>query len=611
MSIKRLLITISTIILLFVAGIIVSYNVLAARLAANNAAIVKDEEGVLSMEIDTSPDKEGLVIISEDEYNRADDDADKDITDEEFKQAVENEYLQIVGAAGGEQNVPAGALALESGPVVAGNAENGENGDAGSGTNFGFGAGKGANDIGDDIYERVEINDRIYNILLMGDDARINEPRARSDSIILISYNRDTNNVSLTSFSRDMLVPTTVSGRPWNRINRIYGDGGPGRAINMINYIFTLDLQRYAIVRFASVFELVDQLGGLDLELKQNEAATISRIFPEYGAVKEGLNHLNGRQVLAYARMRKIDSELQRTARQRYVLRVAIEKVMDSKKISDLSTLASFALEHVDTNIPLNEIITIAYELFTRGRPTINELRLPIDNSFSYATYYGANILLFDFPTNVKALHEFIYGSADGVVITHFRKPPNMGPEPTTEAAVDEEVAGDGEATGGEAAGEAAGDGVAGADTAGGEAAGEAAGDGVAGEDAAGDGVTGGDTEGDNLTGNGAEGNNKTTDGAGAGAGDVNKFNADAGGDAGEAVETAGATDEAGAPDEAKTTRAARTTKTTDEAGETIESGAGVYDESVDMVGSTSVDKRRKAAAGDADNTAQPRQPTP
>lgn len=280
------------------------------------------------------------------------------------------------------------------------------------------------------IFERVEITDRVYNVLLVGDDARVGEPRARSDTMLLLSYNRDTRTLHITSLMRDMFVPTTLSGDKWNRINTIYAAGGPGRAVNVVNNLFSLDVQRYAVVRFASVFALVDQLDGLDLELTKDEAGVINKIFPEYEKAGEGVNHLNGRQVLAYSRMRHVgDGDFMRTVRQRYVLRVVLDKVLSSKSLKDTIALIQYMFENIETNIPLNEIITMGTEMFSGDKPAVEELRLPVDKSYNFARYYEASVLTIDFEKNIKALHEFLYGSSKGVKIPKFERPEMSAPE--------------------------------------------------------------------------------------------------------------------------------------------------------------------------------------
>jgi LCP family protein required for cell wall assembly len=275
----------------------------------------------------------------------------------------------------------------------------------------------------DYIYEREAISDRVINVLFLGDDARIHQNRGRSDTIILISYNRDTRVLSLTSFIRDILIPTNLNGTFWGRINAMHAIGGPGRAINVINNLFSLDIQRYAVVRFSGVFELVDALEGLELNLTDDEAEVINRIFPDFDAVNEGYNLLNGRQVLAYSRMRILDNDFARTQRQRYVLTSLFNKILDTSNIGDIFTMASFALDHIETNVPLNEIISLALDIFNGDRPVVEELRIPVNDSFNHGRFHGANILTIDFGENITALHESLYGCAVDVRIPYIISP--------------------------------------------------------------------------------------------------------------------------------------------------------------------------------------------
>ena len=451
---KKRLIILFSVILVLIVGFTVAYSYIDARLTANSVAIVEAGDGAFDEEFDFAPD-EGLEIISEEEYYRVVEEEDAEITDEEFREAIEDEYLQASGETSSQASSQESSQASgESSDVTSkyatlllaesakganlaadGTGDGGDEGDEGDG---GDGSVGDEDEAGEDelIFERVEISDRVYTVLLMGDDARIHEPRGRSDTMILVSYNRDTHVVYIASFMRDMLIPNNAAtGGNWNRINRLYADGGPGKAINTLNQLFSLDIQRYAVVRFSSVFALVDQLGGLDIDLKKNEAGVVSRIFPEFGVVTEGYNHLNGRQTLAYARMRQIDNDFNRTARQRNVLRTTIAKLFESKNIGDIVTLANFAFDQVETNVPLDELLTISYEVFTRGMPEIVEFRMPIDGSYQHATYYGASVLLIDFPKNIRAMHETLFGSSEGVKIAQFRRPSNMGTASTTRAA--------------------------------------------------------------------------------------------------------------------------------------------------------------------------------
>ena len=400
MNKKREIAAITLVFLVFIAGFTITYIYVNTRLTENSVRIVRAQGSVLSHEIASLP--QGIRLITQEEFMEAMEEEARELTDEAFRLAIERDFNPDSTAPEFVVNDAVIHDALDE-----------------------------MLEFGDDdaIYEREGSSDRIYNVLFLGDDARIHQNRGRSDTIILISCNLDTRIISLTSFMRDILVPASLSGTNWNRINSMHAMGGPGRTINLLNDLFSLDIQRYAVVRFSGVFTLVDALDGLELYLTADEAAVINRIFPDFESVSAGNNLLNGRQVLAYSRMRVIDNDRARTQRQRNVLRSILTKIMDTRNLGDIFTIATFALEHVETNVPLGEIITICFEMLTSNIPVIEELRIPVDGSFNHAQYNGAYILTIDFNENTKALHEFIYDSAIGVEAPNLTLPGMDQPE--------------------------------------------------------------------------------------------------------------------------------------------------------------------------------------
>jgi LCP family protein required for cell wall assembly len=390
----RFFLTIFIFFLVFAGGLIIIYNYLNTRLTGNSISVVRAMEGVFSDRIEAMPSE--IEIITHEEFMMAMEENERELTDEELRLAIERVF--------NPDNVTTEFAAQDAFDKL-----------------LEFGS-------TDDIFERDAISDRIYNLLLIGDDARIHEDRGRSDSMILISYNRDTRIIHMTSFVRDILVPINVRGSAWNRLNSLHATGGPGRTINTVNRLFSLDIQRYVVIRFSGVFELVDALGGLELTLTAAEATLINRIFPDFDPVYEGLNILNGRQTLAYTRIRILDNDFVRTQRQRNVLKSTLNTVLDASSIIDIFTLAAFMLNHVETNVPLDEVITLGLELFTGSRPVVEELRIPITGSFNSGLYYDAYIFAIDFTRNITALHEFVYSCTHGVNYPNFVLPDEIQP---------------------------------------------------------------------------------------------------------------------------------------------------------------------------------------
>jgi LCP family protein required for cell wall assembly len=282
------------------------------------------------------------------------------------------------------------------------------------------------------IFERAEISDRIFNVLILGDDARIAQSRQRADAILLLSFNRDTHEINITSFMRDIFVPLTHEGDRWFLLNAVYYEGGPGRLINMMNTLFSLDIQRYVVLRFSDVFVLTDILGGLEIDLREDEAIWLNNIFTRYEPLAPGVNVMNGRQILAYSRMRVVDAAggFGRTVRQRNVIRALIDRVMVVSSVRELSSLVNFGINYVETNVPLSEILTMGFELWTGGEPAIHELRVPIGNSFEHGRYRGASVLVTDFHSNTIAVHNSIFGNTNNIRFVGFERPYMDGEEP-------------------------------------------------------------------------------------------------------------------------------------------------------------------------------------
>ena len=144
------------------------------------------------------------------------------------------------------------------------------------------------------IYKVPKKDPDIENILILGTDSRdVTRERGRSDSIIIMSYNRRTGSIKMTSILRDSLVP--IEGHGWNRINAAYSFDGVGLAINTINEIFDLDIQRFVVVDFNGVTDFIDKIGGLTINLTKKEAEYLLNKSGGKGyQFHEGANFMNG-----------------------------------------------------------------------------------------------------------------------------------------------------------------------------------------------------------------------------------------------------------------------------------------------------------------------------
>lgn len=263
------------------------------------------------------------------------------------------------------------------------------------------------------IYKVEKKNEDIENILVLGTDTRdVTVERGRSDAIIILSYNKNTGSIKMVSILRDSLVP--IEGHKWNRINAAYSFGGVGLAINTVNTIFGLDIQRFVVVDFNGVKEFIDKVGGVDVELTKAEADYFNKtgVMGNYTAA-QGTFHLNGPRALAYMRTRKLDSDFGRTARQRKVIQLLANKIIKEKSVSEIYDLTNYAFTLVKTNISLTELSGTVASVATKaagGELNIESQNIPYNDSYTYKYYNGMAIISFDIDAAAKRLNEFIYG---------------------------------------------------------------------------------------------------------------------------------------------------------------------------------------------------------
>ncbi len=265
----------------------------------------------------------------------------------------------------------------------------------------------------------LEFNENIYNILLIGSDNRVDET-ARSDSMIVVSINRETKTIVLTSLMRDIYL--TMPGY-WNdRLNAAYAYGGPELLMDTIDSNFGIPVDKYVQVGFQSFEDVVDILGGVTVEMSQQEHDAVNALGGETGfeplaedAV--GMVELDGGQALGYVRIRNVGaSDFDRTARQREVMSALFEKAQ-GMTLTQLNDLANAVLPQVSTNLSQGEIFSLllkALEYLDYGMKT---LRLPVDGSCWDLVINGMWVLGIDFETNRLAWRETVFGQEETGVV--------------------------------------------------------------------------------------------------------------------------------------------------------------------------------------------------
>ena len=254
--------------------------------------------------------------------------------------------------------------------------------------------------------------DDLIHLLLVGRDESQDDV-SRSDSMILCSFQPETNRIVLTSFLRDLYVP--IPGREENRINAAYACGGLTLLKQTVEENFDLDIDGCIDVDFSQFSQIIDILGGVTLELRQDEADAINARVE--GALTEGIHLLSGEQALAYSRIRNLDSDgdFSRTGRQRKLLTSLLDSYRNANLLTILSLLTQ-ALPMISTDLENRQVIALAGKLYPfLHDPVVVSQRLPADGTYHYRRIRGMEVLTADMEQLRQQLHQSLYPEVENV----------------------------------------------------------------------------------------------------------------------------------------------------------------------------------------------------
>ena len=262
----------------------------------------------------------------------------------------------------------------------------------------------------------------IENILLMGLDGTNDKLPKRSDTMIILTIDKLNKSLKLTSLARDTLVK--IPGRGEEKLTHAYAYGQEELLMQTINENFDLDIKDYAVVNFKSFIDIVDIIGGVDINVNEKEIHHLNEVIKEcYGVNHEdtknieyitssGNHNLNGYQALAYARIRKLDTIYKRDERQRLILTNIAHKLSDVS-ISKYPQIAKSILRHIKVNIAFNKIIDLAFIAHELASYDISQLEFPISEYREEGRIgeKGTYVVKWDKNKNIELLHQFIYGN--------------------------------------------------------------------------------------------------------------------------------------------------------------------------------------------------------
>lgn len=270
--------------------------------------------------------------------------------------------------------------------------------------------------------ETKEVLEKYTTIALFGLDNRSNGDFewGNSDVIMVASINESTKEVKLVSVYRDTYLNMTEN-KGYKKANAAFANGGVEQAVNMLNVNLDLDIEDYVIVDFNAVATTVDLLGGVEIEVTDEEAFWMQMYIDEMNDVLgenarylpgAGVYNMNGVQATAYARVRyTAGDDYKRTERQRLVIQKMVEKALQS----DLGTINAIIDEvfgKIKTSFSMTEILMLAKDAFSYKMG--ENAGFPFDQiATNIGGKYGDVVIPLDLAGNVEQLHEFLYDTQD------------------------------------------------------------------------------------------------------------------------------------------------------------------------------------------------------
>lgn len=262
--------------------------------------------------------------------------------------------------------------------------------------------------------------DYIQNILLIGVDAREGEDaeKTRSDTMMLVSIDTRNRQIKLTSFLRDMYLE--IPGYRADKLNAAQRHGGTQLLVDTLEYNFKIKIDNYMFVSFEMFTAIIDELGGVDVEITDKEAKYINSkdhmditdvyAFPE--ELSGGMQHFTGAQALWYSRIRYLDSDFMRTQRQRKVITAIVKEAVGQSPVA-LLDMVEKVMPMVKTDLTEDEMMDLGLHALSYLKYDIVQQQIPLSDAYKSAKRRGQDVLLPDMDKNCTAVKQFIFEKAE------------------------------------------------------------------------------------------------------------------------------------------------------------------------------------------------------
>lgn len=253
----------------------------------------------------------------------------------------------------------------------------------------------------------------IVNILLLGTDMKIpgTDDLGRCDCTMICSLNKSTGEVKLVGFERAIGVP--IPGYEDELLTYAYQYGAGPFMVETIEKCFNVDLAGYVHVGFESFPQVINAIGGIDVELNQSEIYNLSVTYqysPDLHEMSPGMNHLEGEVAYGYCRLRDSDDDWARQGRTREAVQAMVNK-LKTLSITDLNKLMNEVLPLIETDLTNAQLTSLMMSAPKFVNAEVTQLMEPAkDKTWSYQTGRGAFMIGCDFKECAAEIRQFIYG---------------------------------------------------------------------------------------------------------------------------------------------------------------------------------------------------------
>ncbi|WP_026890871.1 LCP family protein [Lacrimispora aerotolerans] len=268
--------------------------------------------------------------------------------------------------------------------------------------------------------ETQEKMEGYWTVAVFGVDSREGNLKksTRSDMQMVFNINLGTGEMRVVSVYRDTYLKLDKKGR-YGKINDAYFFGGPAQAVEALTENLDLSIDDYAAFSWKAVAEAINILGGIDVDISHEEFRLINGFITEtvestgigsHHLKKEGLNHLDGVQAVAYARLRKTDTDFKRTERQREVANLVLKKAREAD-LPTLNRLVSTVLPQISTSIGMKDLLPLI--------KNVRRFHMTVSEGFPYKVKDAAigkvkdYVVPIDMVDSVKHLHQFLFDEED------------------------------------------------------------------------------------------------------------------------------------------------------------------------------------------------------